>query len=157
MSYFLFGAADALAAAAGLADCITLRAKVCGLSLVRGEAIRQPPVVQMMKEHGADRPGMFTFLLVGSAGEDTSGEILGVSVEPHLRRDALASGLARVDRWLLEIGANCAVARVRLFLTEGYDVGFESVKVRAGEFAAAIASRVDESLCIPSLLIDVTY
>ena len=117
--------------------------------------IPQKIVHEMIDEQEADVKSDIRFLITASPMCDTTHSLIS---PPYLGEEGLKivyKNLALISKWVNEMFKYDGVARMSLYLTEGYDDSFKKSKIKAKDLYAALHNEVDEYGDIPSLALEI--
>jgi hypothetical protein len=118
-----------------------------------GEHICQDIVTEMLSEQAAHGAVLCEFLLTANERDDTSDFI----ISPYcLKENELGDKLSRVEQWTIDLLRLPAIARLDLYLTEGYDQSFNIMSITDVGWGQKLAKEVFKKSYVESIGIQVS-
>lgn len=131
---------------------VTQAARAVGLFARINEDIRQDVVNEMLSKQVTSRAVLYSFFLTACERDDTSDSI----ISPYcLKEIELVDRLSRVEKWTVELLRRCAMARIDLYMTEGYDESFTVVPAVDPGWGKRLAEAIYKDSYVDSICVQI--
>jgi hypothetical protein len=155
MSHFVFGYVQADRVpneGRDLAVDLEAKAAIHGLHVFTNERIPQQIVLEMLAEQIGRGAGC-SFLCTLGADENTSDSLISPFQCSAVQ---ISARMVSLERWADAVLRALPVAKLSMFLTEGYDTAFSSRALPASGWAVQITQLIDDEGNVPSLRLELS-